>query len=146
MTLKPIDVFEKKLASFIKKAKKRKKKAKKSKVARYFEGQQDAFEQVLIELKNLKYELETHVAEDEHDDEVEREVGESISATEKGERLLQAALDSAIITRKTSFYFYEGFPSGKVQGKKRVFEQLSDESLAEKITRQIAEARAVSSA
>ena len=139
MRAKHIDALEKKLTGFIKKAKKRKKKAKKSKIECYFEGQQDAFEQVLIELKNLKYESEMHVEEDEHEDEIEQEAVKSISSPEEDERLLQEALDKGVITRKVSFYFYEDFPTGKVQGKQRLFELLSDKTIAEKIKHQIAE-------
>jgi hypothetical protein len=139
MVAKHLDTLEKKLTGFIKEAKKRKKKAKKSKIERYFEGQQDAFEQVLIELKNLKYELEVHVEEDPHADEFEQEDVESAYSIEESERFLQEALDKGVITRKISFYFYEDFPTGKVQGKQRVFELLSDENIAEKIKQQIAE-------
>ena len=139
MIARHLDTLEKKLTGFIKEAKKRKKKAKKSKTERYFEGQQDAFEQVLIELKNLKYELEVHVEEDPHANEFEQEDVENVSSTEESERFLQEALDKGVITRKVSFYFYEDFPTGKVQGKQRVFELLSDEKIAEKIKQQIAE-------
>lgn len=138
MITRHLDRLEKKLAGFIKKAKKRKKKAKKSKVKRYFEGQQDAFEQVFIELKNLKYELEMHVEEAEAEDEIEQAAVESVSSAEEGERFLQEALDKGVITRKISFYFYEDFPTGKVQGKQRVFELLRDKTLAENIKQQMA--------
>jgi hypothetical protein len=139
MIARHLDTLEKKLAGFIKESKKRKKKAKKSKTERYFEGQQDAFEQVLIELKNLKYELELHLDEDPHAWEIEQEDVESASPTEENEHFLQEALDKGVITRKISFYFYEDFPTGKVQGKQRVFELLSDEKIGGKIKQQIAE-------
>ena len=139
MIARHLDTLEKKLTGYIKEAKKRKKKSKKSKIERYFEGQQDAFEQVLIELKNLKYEFEMHIEEDPHASEIEQEAVKSVLSTEEGERLLQEALDKGVITRKVSFYFYEAFPTGKAQGKQRVFELLSDETIAEKIKQQIAE-------
>jgi hypothetical protein len=139
-----IDALEKKLNGFVKGAKKRKKKAKKTKHERYFEGQQDAFEQVLIELKNLKYELESHETEqtDAVKEESAEKATEAISAVDDTEMLLQDAISKGVITRKTSFYFYDGFPNGKIQGKKNAFSLLKDEDLAAKVKQQIAETAA----
>lgn len=139
---KYIDMLEKKLTGFMKKAKKRKKNAKKAKIACYFEGQQDAFEKVLMELRILKYELETHGKDEDEGGAIPPKAEEVAAPAEEGEDLLRKALETGVITQKISLYLHEDFPGGKVRGKKRVFDLLDDEHLAEKIRRQIAETRA----
>lgn len=133
MIAKHIDDLEKKVTTLIKQANKRKKKAKKSKVKHYFEGQNDALEQILIELKNLKYELETGVEEDEE----EAEASEQISEADT-ENLLEEALAKGVITRKISLYLHEDFPNGKIRGKQPVLEALKNRELSEKIRNQLA--------
>ncbi len=128
---KDLNGLEKKISDSLKEAKKRKKKAKKKKATRYFEGQQEAFEQVLIELKNFKCDLETDIEDDEK---IEAALEENES-----EELLKRALDKNIIIRKTSYYLYEDFPDGKLHGKKRVLEALEDKNLFEKIKNRTAE-------
>ena len=83
MIAEHIDELEKKVAAFIKQANKRKKKAKKSKVKHYFEGQNDAFKQILIELKNLKYELETTVEEYEEFQTLDKDYTNFVSKTQR---------------------------------------------------------------
>ena len=70
----------------------------------YFEGQKDAFEQLLIEVKNLRYEFESSTKSDE-----EERAADSDESTpvDDAEALLDAALASDVITRKTSYYFHE---------------------------------------
>lgn len=128
MTAEHVDRLEKKISRLIKKANKKKKKAKKTKVKRYFEGQNDAFEKILSELKNLKYELETS-------EEQEQELLE-----EEGENLLKKALEKGVILRKTSFYLHDDFPNGKVHGKKKVLQAIMESHLQKKIQNQIATA------
>ena len=133
MIAEHIDELEKKVATLIKQTNKRKNKAKKSKVKHYFEGQNDAFEQILIELKTLRYELETSFEEDEE------EKKEKEQASEKSnEHLLEEALEKGVITRNVSLYLHDDLPNGKVRGKKRILEALNDNSFSEKIQHQLA--------
>jgi hypothetical protein len=140
-----IVAFEKAIKGLIKRAKKQRKKAKKSKHQQYFEGKQDAFKQVLIELKHLRYELGNNLesdADERHDDpdaRIETPGSEAAVPSNADEELLKVALECGIITRKISLYLYEDFPHGKVRGKKLVFEQFCNEELVAKIRRQIAE-------
>lgn len=149
MTTEYIDAhiaeFEKAIRDLIKRAKKQRKKTKKSKHRQYFEGKQDAFKQVLIELKHLRYEFgnsidnETAEGHDDSEAAIEKNSPEPAVPSDTHEELLKDALECGIITRKTSLYFYDDFPHGKVRGKKLVFEQFCKEELAAKIRRQIAE-------
>ena len=133
MIVEHVNKLEKKIANLIKEAKKRRKKAKKAKEKHYFEGQKNAFKQILIELKNLKYELETSVeGGKESKEKVKQKVEE-----EEGENLLKKALEKGIIIRKASFYLHEGLPNGKVHGKSKILQALNDRSFCKKITRQI---------
>ena len=126
--------FREKNSRAYQESKKRKKKAKKTKVKRYFKGQRDAFEQILIKLKNLKYELETNVEDDEEDkEEIEQKLEEK-----EGENLLKKALESGVIIRKTSFYLHDDLPNGKAHGKKRILQALSERNFFENIQNQIA--------
>ena len=134
---KHINDLEKKLITLIKETSKRRKKAKKSKVKHYFEGQGDAFEQVLIELKHLKYELETS-DEEEEEQELE-ESGQEVATATGAERLLQQALAKGIITQKSSHYYYEDFPKGRVQGRDNVLATISEPELYEKLQSQLDE-------
>jgi glycerophosphoryl diester phosphodiesterase len=136
MIVEHVNKLEKKIANFIKEAKKGRKKAKKAKEKHYFEGQKNAFKQILLELKNLKYKLETSVK----DDEEEKEKVEQKAEAEEGENLLKKALEKGIIIRKTSYYLHEDLPNGKVHGKSKILQALNDRSFCKKITRQIASA------
>jgi hypothetical protein len=131
MIAQDINALSKKISSFIKEAKKRKKKAKKNRVKHYFEGQQDALEQVLIELKNMKYELDTS---GESEDEIEEETEEN-----EHEKLFQKALEKGTIIRKTSFYICEDFPGGKFHGKQKVLDALKNQDLFERIKKKLDE-------
>lgn len=131
MIAQDINALSKKISSFIKEAKKRKKKAKKNRVKHYFEGQQDALEQVLIELKNMKYELDAS-GEDEDGIEEETEMNEH-------EKMLKKALEKGIIIRKTSFYICEDFPDGKFHGKQKVLDALKNQDLFERIKKKLDE-------
>jgi hypothetical protein len=134
--IEAIDNLEKKIVGLIKEAKKRKKKTKKTKNERYFEGQKEAFEQLLIEVKNLRYEFESSTKSDE-----EERAADSDESTpvDDAEALLDAALASDVITRKTSYYFHENFPNGKVQGKEKVLNLLKDEATATAVRQQFDE-------
>jgi hypothetical protein len=105
-------------------------------VKRYFEGQNDAFEQILIELKKLKYKLETGVKDDEED----KEEREQKSEESERETLLKKALEKGVIIRHTSFYLHDDLPNGKVHGKKRMLQALNESSFFEKIQHQVARA------
>ena len=133
MIAEHVNKLDKKIASLMKEAKKRKKKAKKAKEKHYFEGQKNAFKQILIELKNLKYELETSVDDDE---EGKKEVKQKVEE-EKGENLLKKALEKGIIIRRTSYYLHEDLPDGKVHGKSKMLQALNDSNFCKKIQRQI---------
>ncbi len=175
-----ISELESKVLTLVKEAHKRKKKAKKSNIKHYFEGQNDAFEQVLMELKNLRYELEVHI--DDVDDEIEEavvveveeavvvEVEEAVAAeveeavaveveeavvkkTRKKrkrakapqiqkpeeEALLKEAIAQGVITQKSSHYYNEIFPGGKIQGKIKILEALEQEDIRQKIQGQFAQ-------
>ena len=134
MIAEHVNKLEKKIANLIKEAKKGRKKAKKAKEKHYFEGQKNAFKQILIELKNLKYKLEPNV----EDDKEEKEEVEQKAEAEEGENLLKKALETGIIIRRTSFYLHEDLPNGKVHGKSKMLQALNDRSFCKKITRQIA--------
>ena len=110
------------------------KEAKHGNLRRYFEGQKDAFDQVLIELKNLKYELETTI-EDEGDEE---EQNEALPEENSGENLLKKALEKGVIIRRTSYYLHEDLPNGKAHGKVKMLQALNDRSFCKKIQSQIA--------
>ena len=133
---KHIDNLEKKLSGLLKKAKKKKKNANKAKVKSYFEGQKDAFEQALLELKNLKQKREPRV-EDDKDDQAETD--QPLEAEER-EELLNKALETGIIIRRTSFYLHDDLPNGKAHGKQKMLQALSERSFCEKIQHQIANA------
>lgn len=119
----------KKISACIKNAKKKKKTAQKQKAKHYFKGQQDAFKQVLIELKHIEDECETSC---EKNEENEEDLGEHTNET-----LLTNALEKGVILRKTSFYFYEEFPNGKLHGKQKVLDALQDEELFERIRKKL---------
>lgn len=152
MATQYINELENKISTLAYDSAKRKKKAKKSKIKHYFDGQVDAFELILIELKNIKFELEMHV-EDVDDDEIEVEiVEESVRKPRKKkmkapkapkvekpeqEALLKEAIERGVMQRKASHYFYETFPGGKIQGKVKVLEELEKEEVAQRIREQL---------
>ncbi|PIE35020.1 hypothetical protein CSA56_05950 [candidate division KSB3 bacterium] len=133
-----INDLEKKLTFLVKESSKRRKKAKKSKVKYYFEGQEDAFEQILIELKNLKYELDMSEDEEEEEQTIEKSTQEDIEG-DGAESLLQQALKKGIITQRSSHYYYDEFPNKRLQGRGNVLAALSDTELYEKIQQQLSD-------
>lgn len=131
MISKSLGSLEKRISSLLRKVKKKKKKAKKSKVKAYFEGQQTAFEKISLELKILKDESEISV---EH---AEKEIPPKLEEKDIAE-VFQEALEKGVIIRKSSFYFHEDLPNGKIQGKKKVLEALRDNTFCENIQHQLA--------
>ncbi len=135
-----INDLEKKLLNFIKETNRREKKAKNPRVKHYFEGQGDAFEQVLIELKNIKYEvLET--ASDAKVEEASEEQGQDVASAKGAEGLLQQAIENGIMERKASHYYYEDFPNGRIQGRDKVLAAISEPELYEKLRSQLDESQ-----
>jgi hypothetical protein len=155
MPVEYIKDLEKKVSILVKEAHKRKKNAKKTKVKHYFDGQSDAFEQILMELKNLKYELDSHIDDNDEDETTEAEEEKvkkdrrktKVKATEEQYPeeavLLEESKERGVIVQKSSHYFHEAFVGGKVpgrvQGKLNVLKELAKEDIAQKIREQLAQ-------
>ena len=133
-----MDHLEERIAKLLKKAKKRKKKAKKAKDERYFEGQKDVLEQVLLEMKILRDQFAPDA--NEVAALAEEEFVEAPKSLNAAENLLKDALSKEIIARKTSYYFHDSFPSGKAHGKRKVLELLGNEEIAAALQQQITNA------
>ena len=134
-----MDQLEKRIAKHIKKAKKQKKKAKKTKEERYFEGQKDVLEHVLLDMKILRDQF----APDANEIAALTAEGEPVeapNALNEVETLLNEALAKEIIIRKTSYYFHECFPTGKAHGKRKALEYLEDEKIATILQQHLTEA------
>lgn len=156
MSIKYISELEKKVLALVEEAQDKKGNAKKFKAKHYFDGQSDAFGQVLLDLKKLRYELESSV-DDPAEDVKEppkasgrkskvKKAPESPSPEElypEQAALLNEAKEAGVITQKSSHFFYEAFTTGKqpgrVQGKIGVFKELANEEIAHKIREQIAQ-------
>lgn len=158
MSGKYITELERKVLALVKEAQNKKENAKKFKAKHYFDGQSDAFNQVLLDLKKLKYELEAHT----DDNDLNKKESEDVTVKKRGPKsktkipektpeelypeeaaLLKEAKDAGVITQKSSHYFYEAFTTGKepgrVQGRINVFKELAKEELAQKIREQLAQ-------
>ena len=155
MPAKYISELENKVSVLVAEAHNRKNNAKQSKAKYYFDGQSDAFNQVLIELKNLKYALEAHI--DDEEKEEARESGEEVKVKRRRRKknvekvespeekypeqaaLLKEAKERGVIEQKSSHYFYEGFEGGKIQGKMNILQELAKEEIAQKIRERFAQ-------
>ena len=156
MSRKYISELEQKVLAFVQEAREKKENAKKFKAKHYFEGQSDAFEQVLLDLKKLKYELESSGDEDAEGGKGDQPTSARKSKVKKQPEtpspeelypeqaaLLKEAKEAGVITQKSSHFFYDAFTTGKqpgrVQGRLNVFKELANEEIAQKVREQIAQ-------
>ena len=151
---KYLNELEQKVLALVEEAQEKKENAKKFKAKHYFEGQSDAFEQVLLDFKKLKYEFEAH--SDESADETGkqetpvRKRGAKKKVESPEERypeqaaLLKEAKGVGVIEQKSSHYYHDDFTTGRepgrVQGRLNVLKELANEEIAQKIREQIAQA------
>ncbi|PID58611.1 hypothetical protein CSB45_03445 [candidate division KSB3 bacterium] len=156
MLKKYISELENKLSVLLDEARSKKERTKKLKSKYYFDGQSDAFGQILLDLKKLQYEFEFHADDDAESVEKNattkrtrrpRRSKENVESPEdkypQEAELLKEAKAGGLIVQKSSHYFYEAFTSGKqpghVQGRINVLKELANEEVAQKIREKLAE-------